>query len=88
MPVIFTGFTLFHLFLAQRSEFAAEGAGGLEDPEADARRRAKRVRRAERGILLLTIAGICINGICENDPRFSDRIENYKELDFLAPFRT
>ena len=88
MPVIFTGFTLFHLFLAQRSEFAAEGAGGLEDPEADARRRAKRVRRAERGILLLTIAGICINGICENDPRFSDRIENYKELDCLAPFRT
>ena len=87
IPVILTGFTLFHLFLAQRSEFAADDAGSAEDPKAE-RRRAKRIIRAERGILLLTVVSICLNGICENDPRFSDRIESYKELDCLAPFRT
>ena len=64
IPVIFTGFTLFHLFLAQRSEFAVDEAGSSEDPEASTRKRAKRIRRAERGILLLTVAGICLNGIC------------------------
>ena len=87
IPVILTGFTLFHLFLAQRSEFAADDAGSAEDLKAE-RRRAKRIIRAERGILLLTVVSICLNGICENDPRFSDRIESYKELDCLAPFRT
>ena len=87
VPVILTGFTLFHLFLAQRSEFAAGDADSAEDPKAE-RRRAKRIIRAERGILLLTVVSICLNGICENDPRFSDRIESYKELDCLAPFRT
>ena len=88
VPVIFTGFTLFHLFLAQRSEFAAEEPAQVEDPEAAERRRAKKILRAERGILLLTVVSICLNGICENDPRFSDRIESYKELDCLASFRT
>ena len=87
IPVIFTCFTLFHLFLAQRTEFAAGEPDIAEDSDAW-RRRTRRVRRAERGILLLTVAGICLNGICENDPRFSDRIESYKELDCLAPFRT
>lgn len=87
IPVILTGFTLFHLFLAQRSEFAAGDADSAEDPKAEGRR-AKRIIRAERGILLLTVVSICLNGICENDPRFSDRIESYKELDCLAPFRT
>ena len=87
MPVILTGFTLFHLFLAQRTEFAADESDSAEDPKTE-RKRAKRIIRAERGILLLTVVSICLNGICENDPRFSNRIESYKELDCLAPFRT
>ena len=87
VPVIITAFTLFHLFLAQRSEFEAEGSEETEDPKA-ARRRAARFRRAESGILILTIVGICVNGVFENYPRFTDRIASYKEFDCLAPFRT
>ena len=76
VPVILTGFTLFHLFLAQRTEFAADGSDSTEDPKAE-RKRSKRIIRAERCILLLTVVSICLNGICENDPRFSDRIEKH-----------
>ena len=85
-PVIITGFLIFHLFLAQNAEFEADGTGEDEDPGA-ARRRAAKSRRAQRGILLLTVAGVCMNGICENYPRFNDRIEAYKDIISLQPFR-
>ena len=85
-PVILTGLTIIHLFLAQNAEFAAEETDE-EDPKA-ARRRTAKSRRAQRGILLLTIAGVCMNGICENYPRFNDRVAGYKDIFCLQPFRT
>ena len=54
---------------------------------AAAGRRAKAFRRAQRGILYLTIAGICVNGVVKNYPDFLNRVKTYKELDCLAAFR-
>ena len=54
---------------------------------ATARRRAIAFRRAQRGILYLTIAGICVNGIVKNYPDFLNRVKTYKELDCLAAFK-
>ena len=51
------------------------------------RRRAKAFRRAQRGILYLTIAGICVNGVVKNYPDFLNRVKTYKELDCLAAFQ-
>ena len=64
----------------------AVGAGEPEDPKA-ARRREARFRRAQRGILLLTIVGICANGVFKNYPRFNDRLVEYKDIYSIAPFR-
>lgn len=65
------------------------GAAGTEEPEDPkaARRREARFRRAQRGIILLTVLGICANGVYKNYPRFNDRITEYKDFFSLAPFR-
>ena len=64
----------------------AAAAKPAEDPKA-VRRAQARFRRAQRGILLLTVVGICANGVYKNYPRFNDRISEYKDFFSLAPFR-
>ena len=71
---------------AESVKTEAFGAGESEDPRA-ARRREARFRRAQRGILLLTVVGICANGVYKNYPRFNDRLVEYKDIYSIAPFR-
>ena len=92
VPFIFTCITLLYLFNAQKERFEAPAVAGTEEPEAAedskaVRRAQARFRRAQRGILLLTVVGICANGVYKNYPRFNDRISDYKDLFSLAPFR-
>ena len=47
----------------------------------------RRFRRAQRGILYLTVICVCVNGIIKNYPSFLNRVKTYKEMDCLAPFR-
>ena len=65
-------------------------------PAAGKRKRAKKAkkaapeasfRRAQRGILYLTVLCICVNGIIKNYPDFLNRVKTYKEMDSLAAFR-
>ena len=82
VPVIFTCFTLVFLFLSQSRHSADPGSEEAQSREA------ARHARAQRGVLILTIAAICINGVLENYPAFSSRIESYKDLRSLASFRS
>ena len=82
VPVIFTCFTLVFLFLSQMRPSADPGSEEAQSREA------ARHARAQRGVLILTIAAICINGVLENYPAFSSRIESYKDLRSLASFRS
>ena len=50
-------------------------------------RRAGAFRRAQRGILYLTVVCICVGGIIKNYPGFLNRVKSYKEMDSLAAFR-
>lgn len=92
-PFVLTCLTMIHLFFAQKQQFEVTDPSAEESPKAAARRE-KGFRRAQRGILLLTIAGICMNGIAENYPDLYElpedelnRIATYKDLDSLAAFR-
>ena len=95
VPFIFTCITLLYLFNAQKNRFEVPAVAGSEESEAlsaaedpkAVRRAQARFRRAQRGILLLTVVGICANGVYKNYPRFNDRIADYKDLFNLAPFR-
>ena len=87
VPVILTCLTMLYLFFSQKEQFEAPVSEEPEEPKA-ARRREARFRRAQRGILLLTVLSICFNGVYKNWPRFNDRIASYKDLVALAPFRT
>ena len=73
-PVVLTGLTLLHLLLSQKPQF----------PEDGGRRSEKAFARAQRVILYLTIAGICVNGIYKNYPDFGDRPATYKDLAALS----
>ena len=97
--VVLTCLTLLHLLLSQREQYFAGSADGAV-PAADSaqpeegvqpetarseRRRARGFRRAQRGVLYLTIAGICVNGIYMNYPVLGERLETYRDLASLAP---
>ena len=82
-PFILTCITLLHLLLSQKAQYE------------ESARSVKKFNRAQRAILFLTIAGICVNGIGENYPDVYElpegrhnRIKVYKDLECLAPLRS
>ncbi len=82
-PFILTCMTLLHLLQSQKARYE------------ESARSVKKFNRAQRSILFLTIAGICVNGIAKNYPDVyelpvddNNRIESYKDLESLAPLRS
>jgi uncharacterized membrane protein YfhO len=82
-PLILTCITLLHLLNSQKVRYE-------ESP-----RSVRKFNRAQRSILFLTIAGICVNGMVKNYPDLyalpvgeRNRIEAYKDLESLAPLKS
>ena len=69
-PVAVTYLALVYILLAQKA--------GFEDADAS------RFRRAKRVVLYITIAGVCVNGVCKNYTDYDDRMSTYKDQKSLA----
>ena len=74
-------------FAAESIPATAEMAAETAPDAKEAAKAERRYRRAQRGILYLTVVCICINGIIKNYPSFLNRVKTYKEMDSLAAFR-
>ena len=66
---------------------AEKTAAEAEAEDKAALKARRRFRRAQRGILYLTVICICVNGIIKNYPDFLNRVKTYKEMDSLAAFK-
>ena len=65
---------------AESGDVQAGAAAGPDPVKAGLRR----FGRAKRVVLYLTIAGVCVNGICKNYTDYSDRMATYKDQKSLA----
>ena len=89
-PAAFAFITLLYVLRAQKAQYEApleEADAEIEDPKREARRAAG-FKRAQKVVLYLVIASICVNGISKNYPDFQDRVRTYKDMDSLAAFKT
>ena len=72
LPIIFTLFTLIKIGFAQKEQFEPEEG-------EDARKYTRRFKRAQRMVLYLTLAGVCVNGVTKNYPAFDNRTSAYRD---------
>ena len=58
--------------------------GSMRAVEVYDERKERRFRRAQTGIVLITVLSICINGVCINYPDIDNRVGVYKDLRALS----